>query len=90
MVVLENVAGLGGNKNRHVLRRILERLCDAGYEPAAKHVNTNSYGLPHNRERIYIIAVRRDHAVLDFDFPAEAGATIGLAFPGVAPACENL
>lgn len=59
MVLLENVKGFlshdKGNTFR-VVRSILEEL---GYEVHAKVLNAKDFGVPQNRERIYIVAINR-------------------------------
>lgn len=75
MVILENVLGLQFGP---LLGHIFDRLVSAGYTIDAAILNTNNFGLPHNRKRLYIVAVQgRDttHIV----FPKPVTSTIALA-----------
>ena len=59
LVLLENVKGfLSHDKGNtfQVVKSILEKL---GYEVHAKVLNAKDFGVPQNRERIYIVAINR-------------------------------
>lgn len=65
----ENVKNLfNHDKGRtfHTITRILENL---GYKVYSKVLNSKNFGVPQNRERIYIVAFRDDIAPTSFDFP---------------------
>jgi DNA (cytosine-5)-methyltransferase 1 len=73
-VLLENVRNLkthdGGKTYREILRSLEE---DANYFVSADIFNTADFGLPQNRRRIFIFAVRKDlysdnNPLLQFDF----------------------
>ena len=53
--LLENVKGLESHDNRQTLPRIMSILKELGYSPGAKIFNARDFGLPQNRERIFII-----------------------------------
>lgn len=53
--LLENVKGLESHDNRKTLPRIMSILKALGYSPGAKIFNARDFGLPQNRERIFII-----------------------------------
>ena len=78
MVILENVVGLQCGSMRELLVHILERLVHAGYDVNAQVLNTNDYGLPQNRPRIYIIGILNGPTTKSFEFPASAGVRIPL------------
>lgn len=66
--IIENVKGLTNKKNRKNLEQILQDLEDAGYNNYWKVLNAKNYGVPQNRERIFIISIRKD-IKQDFQFP---------------------
>lgn len=53
--VLENVKGLLSHDNGKTFQTILEILSDTGYDVSWSIHNSKNYGVPQNRERIYII-----------------------------------
>ena len=56
-ILLENVRGLTTAKHKKTFDKILSELKRIGYENAAYHVlNTKDYGIPQNRERLWIFA----------------------------------
>jgi DNA (cytosine-5)-methyltransferase 1 len=58
--VLENVKLLVGHNGGRTLKRILETLSDLGYSVESRVLNALSFGLPHKRERIWIVGHRVD------------------------------
>lgn len=58
-VLLENVRGLKGHDGGNTLRRILEIL-GKEYVVSTRVFNSKDFGLPQNRSRIYICAIRAD------------------------------
>jgi DNA (cytosine-5)-methyltransferase 1 len=58
-IVLENVRGLKGHDRGNTLRRILEIL-GREYVVSTRVFNSKDFGLPQNRTRIYICAIRAD------------------------------
>lgn len=53
--ILENVKGLVSHDNGETLRTILRTLDDVGYQLEWKVLNSKDFGVPQNRERIYIV-----------------------------------
>jgi len=53
--ILENVKGLVSHDNGQTLRTILRILDGLGYDVQWKVLNSKDYGVPQNRERIYIV-----------------------------------
>lgn len=71
VIFCENVKNLVNHdrgKTFKVIRRILENL---GYKVYEKILNSKNFGIPQNRERIYIVAFREDIDSSDFSFPEE-------------------
>ena len=69
VVFCENVKNLVNHdrgKTFKVIIRILENL---GYKVYEKVLNSKNFGVPQNRERIYIVAFREDIDSSDFSFP---------------------
>ena len=67
--VLENVKGLTHSKNRHILDKIVKILRNCNYSCSAEIVNTSQHGLPHNRERLYLVAMQKQGKMKPFEFP---------------------
>lgn len=57
-VVLENVKNILTHDNGNTLKRILQALTDCGYTVQYKVLNTSTYGIPQNRERVYFVCTR--------------------------------
>jgi len=53
-ILLENVKGLLTKKHRDVLVMILIELSKLGYKVDIKLLNSKDYGIPQNRERVFI------------------------------------
>lgn len=53
--ILENVKGLVSHDNGQTLRIVLATLDGLGYQLQWKVLNSKDYGVPQNRERIYIV-----------------------------------
>ncbi|WP_071191961.1 DNA cytosine methyltransferase [Trichormus sp. NMC-1] len=58
--IFENVSGLASPKNRDNLELILNELTNIGYCVKWKVINAYDFGLPQNRERVFIVGTRRD------------------------------
>jgi len=71
-VFLENVKGLTNHNGGKTLETILNVLRnDLGYYvPEPRIINAKNYGVPQNRERIYIVGFRNDLNIKDFNYPA--------------------
>lgn len=60
-IVLENVPFMLRLRNGDAMRRIVVALEDLGYQWAWRTVDTFGFGLPHRRERVFLIASREGH-----------------------------
>lgn len=69
VLFLENVKNLERHDNGKTLRTILSILEDMNYKVFYEVLNTSNYGLPQNRERIYIVAFSEDTFINEFNFP---------------------
>lgn len=65
--LLENVKQLKGHDKGRTLQVILEHLKQAGYKVYVDVLKARDFGIPQNRERIYLVGFL-NHAV-DFSFP---------------------
>ena len=73
VIFCENVKGLPIHDKGRTLQTILGALREDGYTPFYKILNSKDFGVPQNRERIYIVAFRNDIAPEAFEFPTHAG-----------------
>ena len=73
MLFLENVKGFVNHDKGKTFKVVQETLEDLGYKVYSEVLNTKDYGIPQNRERIYIVAFL-DHGV-DFSFPKKRELT---------------
>ena len=66
--ICENVKALTGKKFAKEFQTVLDSLNDAGYVNYWKVLNAKDYGVPQNRERVFIVSIRKD---IDkgFEFP---------------------
>ena len=68
--VYENVKGLYDPRNRDNLDLLLSEFKKAGYRTYFKLLNAFDFGLPQNRERIFLVGIRKDILPkIDFEFP---------------------
>ena len=58
--ILENVKGLLNHKQGQTFETILNLLSSEGYVVVAKKMDSSHYGLPHKRERVYFIGIRKE------------------------------
>ncbi len=68
--LLENVKGLVNHNKKQTFKVIVNTLIDLGYHVKYKVLNAKDFGIPQNRERIYIIGFLDD---VDFIFPEPLG-----------------
>lgn len=69
VIFCENVKGLvmhDKGRTLHVIKKTFENL---GYKVYSKVLNSKDFGVPQNRERIYIVAFRNDIDSSTFEFP---------------------
>lgn len=69
VLFLENVKNLITHYNTNTLKIILRILDDIGYDPYYEVLTASHYGVPQARERVYIVAFRKDLRVNYFKFP---------------------
>jgi len=67
--IIENVKNLTGKKFKEQFKQILNDLENEGYNNYWKVLNAKDYGVPQNRERVFIISIRKDIDNKIFVFP---------------------
>lgn len=80
-IFLENVKGLINHNRGRTLSTILNVLRnDLGYfVPNPQIINAKLYGVPQNRERVYIVGFRDDLNIDEFNYPAPTDDTMVFA-----------
>lgn len=69
VIFCENVKGLVIHDKGRTFKIITKTFEDLGYKVFYKVLNSKDYGVPQNRERIYIVAFRNDIHSDNFTFP---------------------
>lgn len=72
-IFLENVKGLVTHDNGKTLDVILNTLEELDYAVHVKIINAKNFGVPQNRERIFIVGFRKDLGIVDFKYPEPTG-----------------
>ena len=67
--IAENVKNLTGKKFKEEFKSVLDGLTDAGYNNYWQILNAKDYGIPQNRERVFIVSIRKDIDNGNFRFP---------------------
>lgn len=67
--IAENVKNLVGNKFKPQFDMILSLLDEAGYNNYWSLLNSKRFGVPQNRERVYLVSIRKDIDDGSFKFP---------------------
>lgn len=73
VVFCENVKNLVNHDKGKTFKTIKRILTELGYTVFSKVLNSKNFGVPQNRERIYIVAFRNDIAPMSFKFPETLG-----------------
>ena len=75
-LLLENVKNLVGKKNKHQFDEWLKFLEDLGYTNYWKVLNAKDYGVPQNRERVFVVSILGDHKPYSFPLPVKLDKSI--------------
>lgn len=75
--IAENVKNLTSKKFKNEFELVLKSLEEAGYTNYWQVLNAKDYGIPQNRERVFIISIRNDIRQ-DFEFPIKEELKIRL------------
>ena len=75
-VIWENVKNVLSKKHRHYFDLYIDTLDKMGYKSYFEVLNAKNYGVPQNRERIFVISILGEHK--PFIFPEEIPLTLKL------------
>ena len=67
--IYENVKNIVGKKFKQTFDLFEKELNEYGYNTYWKVLNAKDYGIPQNRERVYLIIIRKDIDYYSFQFP---------------------
>jgi DNA (cytosine-5)-methyltransferase 1 len=70
-VVLENVKGMTVGKHREIILEIISKFEEKGYQVLKNYqvLNAAEYGVPQNRERLFLLACRHDLELPNYPLP---------------------
>lgn len=68
--IYENVKALLSNDNGETWKTVQKVFNDLGYDWSYQILNAKDYGIPQNRERLFVVGFRKDLKVTSFSFPA--------------------
>ena len=69
VAIAENVKNLTSKKFEKQFNIVLNSLEDSGYNNYWQVLNSKDYGIPQNRERVFIVSIRKDIDTGIFEFP---------------------
>ena len=78
--MMDNISALA-TRHPELIRRILLILHQSVYATKHKIINTKDYGLPHNRPRLYLVAVKHDRVKQDRPFKWRAAIRLPTGLP---------
>lgn len=67
--IAENVKALTSKKFEKEFKTVLDQLDAVGYNNYWQVLNAKDYGIPQNRERVFIVSIRKDIDKVTFSFP---------------------
>lgn len=67
--IYENVRAVLSNDNGNTWETMAKIFDDLGYNWKYKVLNSKEYGIPQNRERVFVVGFRNDLNINDFHFP---------------------
>lgn len=76
VIFCENVKGLATHDRGRTFKVICDAFRSIGYNVFWKVLNSKDFGVPQNRERIYIVAFRDDLGIEEFSFPEGTHAEV--------------
>lgn len=69
VVFMENVKNFASHDNGNTLKVVQNTMIDLGYDFYYDILNSLDFGIPQNRERIYMLCFRKDLNIKNFTFP---------------------
>jgi DNA (cytosine-5)-methyltransferase 1 len=79
-ILLENVKGFVNHDKGFTFTRVRETLEEIGYDVYWQVLNASDFGLPQNRERVFIVGLRKDripHNAFEFPEPPRTPTRVG-------------
>ena len=77
VVLLENVKRFKSHDNGNTYKTVKSTLEDLGYSVFSEVLNAKDFGVPQNRERIFIVALRGSFDNFDFPTPIKSKTKVG-------------
>lgn len=71
-VIWENVKNVLSKKHKHNFDKYIEELNKLGYTSYYKVLNAKDYGVPQNRERIFVVSILGEHEFYEFPKPIKS------------------
>lgn len=70
-LILENVTALVSSKFFPLFQRWCDTVAEYGYENFYQTLNAKDYGIPQNRDRVFLVSIRRDSPdeIVNYNFP---------------------
>ncbi len=78
MLLLENVRNFEKHDNGNTLSIVKATLEEIGYKFFSKVLNASHFGVPQKRERIFMVAFRKDLNIDSFTFPSGTKSNVSL------------
>ena len=69
VVLLENVKALMNKKHKPFLDKVIEILKILGYVAHVRVLDTKDFGIPHSRNRVYLVAIKESDLKVKFEWP---------------------
>ncbi len=69
--VAENVSGMMAKRHNKAVEDIVNLFEESGYDVYIFMVNSNDYGVPQDRKRVFYIGFRKDLKIANFEFPEQ-------------------
>jgi DNA (cytosine-5)-methyltransferase 1 len=69
ILLLENVKNFVRHNDGKTLKTVISTLENLNYQVFHQVLNTSNFGLPQNRERVYIVGFHKDFPINKFEFP---------------------
>lgn len=85
-VIWENVKNVLSKKHRHNFDKYLEEMERIGYNNFYQVLNAKDYGVPQNRERVFVISIRND---IEKDFKFPEGFDNGIRLKDILEPCVD-
>lgn len=79
VLFLENVKNFIKHDHGNTLKVVLNTLDELGYNVFYQVLNASHFGLPQNRERVYLVCFRKDLGIDSFQFPDDLSTPVALS-----------